>query len=435
MQYNAWDMNKRCCTPLVLCVLLFSACIPANETNGPATPTSTPSGVMQTTTPTESSQAADRNLHIWLAPAFDPDNGSQAGELLQERLADFANRHPGVEIEVRIKAESGVGGLYQSLATASITAPSVLPDIIALNPDMLQTAASEELIVPLEQYLQAPSSPAWYDHTISISRLDGTLFGQPFASDTVILAYRTFRFHTPPLTWSEILAGPDSFLFPANDPQAKFTLAQYLALGGSLIDEAGNPQIDPIVLTEILSFYSSAKSSEILSAAALQYTSPTETWQALVSERATSATAPLSEFLVESDLRVFSAVPVPTQSEPGTGLAETWSWAIVNNDFDHQTLAAELIDWLTQPEFLGPWTHALGMLPPTTLALSQWPEGPETSLASSLVTIVQPDIAAETLDVVGTAIHQAVIAVIRDGVKPSNAAVDAAQSITSSDTE
>jgi len=435
MQYNALDMNKRCRTSLVLCVLLLSACIPANETNGPATPTSTPSGEIQTATLTESSQAADQILYIWLAPAFDPDNGSQAGELLQERLADFANRNPGVEIEVRIKAESGAGGLYQSLAAASITAPSVLPDIIALNPVALQRAASEELIVPLEQYLEAPSSPAWYDHTISISRVEGTMFGQPFASDTIILAYRTFLFQTSPLTWSEILAGPDSFLFPANDPQAKFTLAQYLALGGSLVDESGNPQIDPIVLTEILSFYSSAKSSNILSTAALQYSSATETWQALGSERATSAAAPLSEFLVESDLRTYSAVPVPTQSEPGTGLAKTWSWAIVNNDPDQQELAAELIDWLTQPEFLGPWTHALGMLPPTTLALSQWPEGPETSLASSLVTIVQPDITAEMFEIVGTAIHHAVIAVIRDGVKPSNAAVDAAQSITSIETE
>jgi multiple sugar transport system substrate-binding protein len=435
MQYNAWNMNKRCATTIVLFILLLSACSPVNQTVNPPAPTSTPSEEIPTVAPTESSQSADSILRIWLAPAFDPNNGSQAGELLQERLAFFADRHPGVKIEIRIKAESGVGGLYQSLAAAKMTAPSVLPDIIALNPDALQAAVAEELIVPVEQYLQAPSSPAWYEHTISISRVEGTLFGQPFASETDILAYRTFRFQSPPLTWSEILAGPESFLFPANDPLAKFTLAQYLALGGSLTDESGNPQIDPIVLTEVLSFYSSAKSSDILSTTALQYTSAAETWQALASERATSAIAPLSEFLVESDLRVYTAVPLPSQSEPSTGLAKTWSWAIVNSNSDHRELAAEMIDWLTQTEFLGNWTHALGMLPPTALALSQWPEGPETSLASSLVTIVQPDIAAETVEIVGPAFHQAVIAVIRDGVKPSNAAIDAAQSITGSETE
>jgi ABC-type glycerol-3-phosphate transport system substrate-binding protein len=237
------------------------------------------------------------------------------------------------------------------------------------------------------------------------------------------------------LTWAEILTGPESFLFPADDPLAKITLAQYLALDGSLIDDSGNPQIDSIILTEVLSFFNSAQSSGILSPSALQYSSSAETWDALVSERATSAIAPLSTFLLNSDLRVYSAVPIATQTGPGTGLANTWSWAIVNNNPDHQELTAEMIEWLTAEEFLGSWTHSLGMLPSTTLALSHWPEGPETSLASSLVTVVQPDIPLEILDLVGPAIHQAVIDVIQDGIKPSSAAVNAAQSITSSETD
>lgn len=374
-------------------------------------------------------------MRLWLAPGFDPNDGSQAGELLQDRLADFVIRHPGIEIEIRIKPDAGIGGLYQSLAAATSAAPSILPDIITLNQDTLQAAATDELIVPLDQYLEPPSTPAWYDHTVSISRFEGTPFGLPFASETEILAYRSFRFQTPPLTWSEILAGPESFLFPANDPLAKFSLTQYLALGGSLFDESGSPQIDPIILTEVLTFYSSIQSSDILSTSALQYSSATETLEALVSERATSAVALLSEFLLNNDLRVYSAVPLPTQSEPGTGFAKTWSWAIINHDPDHEELAAQLIDWLTEPEFLGSWTHALGMLPPMTLALAQWPEGPETSLASSLVTIVQPEIPAETLDILGPAFYQAVTEVIRDGVKPSNAAVTAAQSITISELE
>lgn len=435
MQYNAVDMKNRCGIFLVLFGLLLSACFPAEETGTANLSTSTPPGQIQNATPTESNQQSDKILHIWLAPAFNPNNGSPAGELLQERLADFVTRHPGVEIEIRIKPEDGIGGLYQSLAATITAAPSILPDIITLNQDALRAAATDELIEPLDQYLEPPSSPTWYDHTVTISRIEGTVFGLPFASDTEILAYRSFRYQTPPLTWSEILAGPESFLFPANDPLAKFTLIQYLALGGSLIDESGNPQIDPIVLTEVLTFYSSAQSSDILSTSALQYSSAIETWEALVSERATSAVALLSEFLLKGDLRVYSAVPLPTQSEPGTGFAKTWSWAIVNHDPDHQELAAQVIDWLTEPEFLGSWTHALGMLPPTALALSEWPEGPETSLASSLVTIVQPEIPAERLDILGPALYQAVIEVIRDGVKPSNAAVNAAQSITAGELE
>ncbi len=435
MQYNAVDMNNLRCTFLVIWALLFSACVPAEETSRPELMTPPPSEEVLTATPTESSQPADKILRLWLAPAFDPDDGSSAGMLLRERLDAFENNHSGVEVEIRIKEESGVGGLYQSLASATVAAPSVIPDIVSLNPESLQAAAIDDLISPLEPFLEAPTSPAWYDHTVSIARIEGSFYGRPIASETEILAYRTFLFQTPPMTWSNILAGPESFLFPANDPEASFSLAQYLALGGSLVDDVGNPALDPIVLTEVLTFYDSAWNSDILSTTALQYANATETWEALIAERATSAVAPLSEFLLESDLRVYSAVPLPTQTEPGAGFAKTWSLAIVNNDTDHQELAAQMIDWLTEPEFLGPWTHALGMLPPTNLALSQWPEGPETSLASSLVTIMRPELPAETITVFGPPIHDAITAVIRDGVKPSNAAVSTAQSVSSDQTE
>jgi ABC-type glycerol-3-phosphate transport system substrate-binding protein len=435
MQYNAVDMSKLHRTFLVISVLLVSACVPAEETNGPELMTPAPSEQIRTATPTESPQPADNVLRLWLAPAFDPDDGSPAGMLLRQRLDLFESSHSGVEVEIRIKEETGVGGLYQSLATAMVAAPSVTPDIISLNPESLRAAAIDGLILPLETFLEAPASPAWYDHTVSIARIEGNFYGRPIASETEILAYRTFLFQTPPMTWSNILAGPESFLFPANDPAASFSLAQYLALDGSLVDDAGDPALDPIVLTEVLTFYDSAWNSDILSTAALQYASATETWQALVAERATSAVAPLDEFLLESDLRVLSAVPLPTQTEPGIGFAKTWSLAIVDNDSDHQELAAQMIDWLTDPEFLGPWTHALGMLPPTNLALSQWPEGPETSLASSLVTIMRPELPPETLAVFGPPIRDAIVAVIRDGVKPSNAAVSVAQSIASGQTE
>jgi len=435
MQYNAVDMKKLGSTFLVIWVLLISACVPGKETSGPELITPTPSEQIRTTTPTESSQPADNILRLWLAPAFDPDDGSPAGMLLRERLDAFKNSHSGVEVEIRIKEESGIGGLYQSLETATVAAPSVVPDLISLNPESLKTAALDGLIVPLEPLLETPTSPAWYDHTVTIARIEGNFYGRPIASETEILAYRTFLFQTPPMTWSNILAGPESFLFPANDPEASFSLAQYLALGGSLVDDAGDPALDPIVLTEVLTFYDSAWNSNILSKVALQYANAAETWEALVAERATSAVAPLDEFLLESDLRVYSAVPLPTQTEPGTGFAKTWSLAIVNNDTDHQELAAQMIDWLTEPEFLGPWTHALGMLPPTNLALSQWPEGPETSLASSLVTIMRPELPADTVAVFGPPIRDAITAVIRDGVKPSNAAVSAAQSVASGQSE
>lgn len=434
MQYNAVHMRRMCCTLLVI-VSLLSACTPAGQTVTPVAVTQIPNQGTPTTVVTESSPPSERELHLWLTPTFDPEIDSQAGSMLQERFTTFEASHPGVSISVRIKEETGLGGLFHSLESANIAAPGVLPDVISMSPDALQAAAVSELIIPLDALLETPSSPAWYDHTIAPSRLDGSSFGQPFASETEVLAYRTFLFSTPPLTWSEVLAGPEPFLFPAGDPQATFTLAQYLALGGELQNEAGEPALDPITLTEVLSFYSSLQNSGTLSIATLQYVAAAETWDALVSERATSALAPLSAVLLESDLRIYSAVPLPNQSESGIGFSKTWSWAIVSDDPDQQKLAAELIEWVTRPQFLGPWTHALGMLPTTAQAMELWPEGPETSLANGLVTVMQPHPTSATLSLFGPPIMAAVDAVIRDGVTPSNAALDAAQSINADQTE
>ena len=434
MQYNAVHMRRLCCT-LLLVFGLLSACTPAGQTVTPVAVTQIPNQQTPTTEVTDSSPQSVVELHLWLAPEFDPENESPAGSMLQERLTTFEASHPGVSISVRIKEETGVGGLLQSLESASIAAPGVLPDVISLSPDALQAAAVSELLIPLDGLLETPSSPAWYDHTIAPSRIDGSSFGQPFASETEILAYRTFLFSTPPLTWSEVLAGPEPFLFPAGDPQATFTLAQYLALGGELQNDEGEPALDPITLTEVLSFYSSLQNSGTLSIATLQYVAAAETWDALLSERATSALAPLSALLLESDLRIYSAVPLPNQSEPGFGFSKTWSWAIVSDDPDQQNLATVLIEWLTRPQFIGPWTHALGMLPTTAQAMEQWPEGPETSLANGLITVMQPHPTSATLSLFGPPIREAVDAVIREGVTPSNAALDAAQSINAEQAE
>src|SRR5512138_2422725 len=42
-------------------------------------------------------------LRIWLPPQFNPASGSDAANLLGQRLADFEAQNPGLKIEVRIK--------------------------------------------------------------------------------------------------------------------------------------------------------------------------------------------------------------------------------------------------------------------------------------------------------------------------------------------
>jgi ABC-type glycerol-3-phosphate transport system substrate-binding protein len=323
----------------------------------------------------------------------------------------------------------------EALAAAYSAAPDVLPDAVTLSPTALYTARVNELITLLEGLVLKPEAPDWYDHAIAASRVDGDFYGLPVASETDVLAYRMSRYQNPPLTWSDILAGPTPFLFPAGDPSAMYTLTQYFSLGGTLADESGDPTLVPGTLANILSFYESARTSGVIPLSTLNYTSSNETWAVLRSEQAASAVTPLSLFIAESDFRSTFAIPLPTRSEPGTGLAETWSWAIVTRDPARREMVAELLTWLTQPDFLGQWTYALGLLPPTASALAEWPEGYETALVSGLVTLVEPYPAEEVLILFGPHIREAVESVIRDGAFPSSAAFNALRNLQNSDSE
>ncbi|HKY54010.1 MAG TPA: hypothetical protein VJM08_06875, partial [Anaerolineales bacterium] len=56
-------------------------------------------------TSTAPATSQPRILRIWLPPRFDPNAATSAASLFRQRLADFEADHPGLELEVRIKAD------------------------------------------------------------------------------------------------------------------------------------------------------------------------------------------------------------------------------------------------------------------------------------------------------------------------------------------
>jgi ABC-type glycerol-3-phosphate transport system substrate-binding protein len=410
-------------------VLLIASCsTPAVQTTPSATPvdveitTQTPLTLKPSSTPRKS-------LTLWLTPTFAPDPSTPAGSLLEERLIAFQQANQGISITVRLKEDRGPGGLLEALTAAHNVAPSALPDVVAIDPVALNSAALKGLLIPLDGLVTEPTPPEWYDHAISTAHDLGSFFGLPFASEAEILAYRIGRYEEAPTSWSDILASTAVFIFPAGDSNAALTLFQYKTLGGPLYDFSGMPTLDPVTLDDLLAFYHSAHASGILPPSIFQHLSSIDTWNSLKSDRASSAIAPLSAFLTDEDTKSIAAVPIPARTQPGICPTVTWSWSIVTTDPVRQSLASELIAWLTQPEFLGPWTHALGMLPPTTSSLAMWPEGSAAALVSSLVTVAQPKPTAEELATFGPVLHDAVEAVIVGGVNPTEAAQNASEQL------
>ncbi|MES0339155.1 MAG: ABC transporter substrate-binding protein [Anaerolineales bacterium] len=413
---------------LILTVAL-SGCLTTNPATTPGPPTTIPSSPVPTELATEVPQPAPRSLTLWVAPPFDPDSETPAGALLTERLRAFEQIHPGLSIQVRVKSIDGPSGLLETLVAANAAAPALLPDAITFSTSNLEDAVSKDLIVGLDGVLPVPEAPDWYEFSLPAARVSGNFVGLPIASEVDILAYRSDLYTSPPRSWDDLLGEPRSFLFPAGDPLATFTLAQYLSLDGYLLNSDEDPALNPAVLSEVLTFYNAALAAQILPYSVRQITTAEQSWSVLQDNGAASAVTPLNFYMLERDPEKFSAVPLPTQGGAGVGLASTWSWAIVTQDVERIPIVAELLAWLSAPDFLGLWTHSLGMLPPTSTSLAAWPEGDDAALASSLVTVTQPMPPSSLRLTIGPVLYDAVEAVIGGGEAPTTAAQAAAEAL------
>ncbi len=402
-----------------------SAPIPGSQPPTPSVvPLPTPSPIADGTPSTRAT-----TLRLWLAPEFAPSQDRPSGLMMSDRLTSFRNAHPGVTLTVRIKARSGPAGLIESLVAAHEAAPDALPDVISLNNAGLSAATIKGLILPLEGLTPAPSTPGWFTFATAGARVDGSYVGLPFGSDTTVLAYRIDQYATTPRSWNDILTGPSPVLLPLADPSAESTFGQYLSLGGTLVDASGKPSLDPSLLSEILGFYASAWSSGVLPPSVRQLPDSNAAWEAFHGGAAAATTVGLPTFAAARSPRFESAAVLPTRNGTGICLTDPWSWALVAREPVQRGLAVELIEWLSDPAFLGPWTHSLGLVPSSQLVLDQWPGDSLTDVTTSLIPSARLIPSPELLATFGPVFQAATDAVLRGSATPDQAAQTAAANL------
>ncbi|MBU4225994.1 MAG: extracellular solute-binding protein, partial [Chloroflexi bacterium] len=323
---------------------LIAGCGPASPPPAPTLApglTATPRLNTPGFAPTE--MLAARSIRVWLPPQLDPSNGTPAGNLLKTRLDEFSAAHPGLRLEVRVKAESGPAGLLESLAAARQAAPSALPDLIALSYRDMESAATKGLIYPLDNLTGVLTGSDWYDYAHQLAQSQEATFGLPFAGDALVLVYRdTVRaantggtpvrdgneYFAPsasgelPPEWSLIQASQVELAFPAADPQALVTLALYQSAGGSLVDSQGRPALDPQILTQVLTFYQNGG----FSPSVVQYANDDQAWQAFRAGRADAVITWASNYLRAAP-NDYAALPLPGLRRVGAAHGSPYSLA------------------------------------------------------------------------------------------------------------
>lgn len=432
-KYNALAMKIKIILILGF-LLMLPACLPTpTPTVSPA-----PDVAIETKTEAESSGSVTQTstplskvveLNLWVTPRFAPDPSTPGGRLMAERLAEFEANYSNIDVSVRTKSAQGPGSILSALSTAAQIGPHALPDLVTLDPEGLQQAASFELIQPIDVPFNELVEGDWYPFAAQAAQIQNENFGLPFASDSSLFGYRTGLYPSPPESWADLLESTSSFLFAAGDPQAEFTIAQYLALGGEFTDTDGNPVFDPATLSEVLSFYNASEFAGRLPLYALQYSSAEETWKALQEKRSASAESPLNSFLAQADRETETAGPIPTRDGAGIALTETWSLAVASDDPLRMQAVNALLKWLLDPEFLGPWTHALGMIPASPEALEAWPEA-DAGIIRSMVSIAIPIPSDDVIALFGPTIQRAVEDVLGGTATPEEAALEALRTLT-----
>lgn len=375
-----------------------------NATTTPtATPTNTPGG--------------PRTIRIWISPQFDPSTETPAATLLQERLDEFIARRPGLQIDVRVKAESGTGNIINALTTTRSAAPSVMPDLVALSRADLEAATAKGLLHPLDGLTTLPEDPDWYSFARQMAHIQNTNFGLPFAGDALVLG----GYRSPlPSDWNEF-SDETLFVFPAADPRSLFTLSLYLSMGGTLQNNQGSLAMEEAILTDVLSLYSPDTESPFISPQVVNFDTDEQSWNAFREQRGNLVVTWASRFLNEQTLPLAMG-PLPGFESGQYTLATGWSWALAGSNPENQPLAVELAEFLSDSQFLAEWNEAAGYLPTRPTALSSWSEAGEQMVLSQTAEAANLIPGEDVLVTISPLLADATLAVISGELLPSEAA-------------
>jgi len=331
----------------------------ANVTSLLSTPTPDPTSQASATpqplasaTPTVTAQPEARLLRIWLPPRFDPNSDSDSAKLLAQRLTEFRAIHPGLIIDIRIKAEQGDASLINALTITHEAAPSALPDLIALPRTDFETAALNGLLHPMDGLSTMLDDPGWYPYARDLGHIQNIGYGLPFAGNALV------QIHRPELivnTWDDIFVSEESLLFPAGDPQGLIPLILYISADGKLLDDQGQPTLEAEPLIQTLTLIKTGYEANVIPSTVMTYKTDDQSFQAyrngsggMVITWATNQTENIH--------------PIPGIKNPHT-FADGWVWALAGSSVENQQLAVELAEYLLADDFENAWIDAGGFLP------------------------------------------------------------------------
>lgn len=430
-----------------LLLLSITACSGPTPTAELPTPTWTPTAVPPTAvpTPTPEPQPAIPTLKLWLPEELNPYGGGPGTDILRQQLVEFNGSHPDLQVDIAVKKIHGRGGMLDYLRTAEEAVPSVLPDLIVVGVDDLGTLTSSDHIQPLDDLLPTSLAADRFPFAVEMGFVTEQAGGKPSTMGFVIgadmqhMVYRADLLSSPPISWTGIITPPIPFVFPAGGIGQQVndaTLIQYMAAGGKVTDQEGNPALDERALTRLLTFYSDcANTGAISPTVVLSIRDADQSWERFKAGEGAIAVVGANGYwpkftageIGDPLASTISVASVPTRNGyPFTIVRKAWAIAMVARDPDRQALAMTLLNWLAAPDNSAEWTQAAGYLPSTRSALRKWDVSGVDQLRNMLEAAL-PAPSPDVMEEVGPALQTAVEGVLSGLTSPQEAARTAVQ--------
>jgi len=339
-----------------------------------------PTPAAATSVPAQLPDASVSSLRLWLPAEIGARTPEGAQELADQITAFEASQ--SLEVLVEQKPVEGAGGILSYLRTGTAVAPSVLPDVIALPAVMLTDPTIRQMVQPLDGLIDpAMLEDAYADAAAQVVGRPETggsparFYGVPFVSAglTHLVYARASITDTIPMDWTTFISDTNhTLVLPADSRDgALFGLQFYLAEGGTLVNENGQPdlQVEPLAraLRQIAGRPENLLQSRQLKTLdeAWQYYQVGQSgflWVRADYYLGRRAEAGAAEAQV-SDPPLLGYSRVPGPGGPLTPLTTTWVWAVATANPARQRPAADLIRALTAPQALATWAEQSQLLP------------------------------------------------------------------------
>ncbi len=352
-------------------------------------------------------------ITLWLPPDFDPENGTPAGNLLKEQLEAFKTDHEEFTLNIRIKAPTGDGGMLDTLTTASLAAPGVVPGIIIMPRTEFEKAARNGLLMPIDITEFSGETATYLPYAEAMTLVKGTRYGLPFSGDALCMAYKPNEVAYPHTKWRELVqVNVKVTAFPASDPRGLMQTLLYMSLDGDFGGDETRIVLDEQALQQSLLLLSDGSTANAFPTWLSDYSTFEQSWESLLNSNATYAIIWASQYLAESPDTV-TISSLPAWEYTSYTLADGWVLAFPQTSAEQFAEYQLLAEYLLNSEFQGGWTESMGFLPVTEEAFSQWKNSEVSGILFDISKTAHPLPGNFILSEIGPLFNQATIEMIR----------------------